>query len=98
MASGTGCCRSPSQRCIVAISSCWALMMRSARMRTELLAPCDGAQRDITIAWAWCPIIADMKWTSAAVYGYRRLSARARAIAAGLLADTVAGIGAVPFD
>jgi hypothetical protein len=52
---------------MVAISSCWALMILDARVWTEGLAPCVGAQRDITMAWAWCPIIDDMKRTSAAV-------------------------------
>ena len=64
-ASGTGSRRSRSHCCIVAISSCWALMIRAASVRTEGLAPCVGAQLDITMAWAWWPIMWDMKSTSA---------------------------------
>ena len=41
----------------MAISSCWALMIRSAEARTDGLAPCVGAQPAITMAWAWWPII-----------------------------------------
>ncbi|MDQ6611046.1 MAG: hypothetical protein M3Y64_01325 [Gemmatimonadota bacterium] len=41
--------------------------------------------RDITIACEWWPIMFVMNLMSAAVYAYRRLSARARAIAAGVL-------------
>ena len=48
------------------------------------LAPWVGARRAISSACAWCPIIADMKWISAEVYGREALSARARAIAPSL--------------
>ena len=60
-ASGTGCRRSRSQVCMVAISSCWALMIRSHRVRTDGLAPWVGAQPAMTMAWAWWPIMSDMK-------------------------------------
>jgi hypothetical protein len=68
-ASGTGLPRSRSHCCMIAISSCWALMIRSASVRTDALPACVGARRDISMACAWWPIIADMKCTSATVYG-----------------------------
>ena len=49
---------------------------------TDGPAPWEDAHPAITIACAWCPIIPDMKWTSAAVYGRRMLSSRAFAMAA----------------
>ena len=67
-ASGTGWPRSRSHCCMLAISSCWALMIRSASRRTEALAPWVGAQPAITMAWAWWPIMPDMKCTSASVW------------------------------
>src|SRR6478609_6633507 len=80
------------------ISSCWALMIRAARMRTDGPAPCEGAQPAITMAWAWWAIMPVMKATSAAVYGMRALSARAAAMASAslcwLAADAGAGAGA----
>src|SRR6476469_3218133 len=85
--SGIGFCRSRSQRSIVAISSCCALMIRLASRCTSGLAPCVGAMRDIAMAWAWWPIMLYMNSTSASTYGFRRLSALALAT----YADSVAG-------
>src|SRR2546422_11705465 len=39
--------------------------MRSHRTRSAGLAPCEGAQPAIWMAWAWWPIIPDTKCTSA---------------------------------
>src|SRR5688500_6095220 len=64
------------------ISSAWEVPMRSDSRTTAGLAPCVGAHFAILIACAWWLIMPDMKWMSAAVYGSRTLSARARAIAA----------------
>ena len=58
-----------------------ALMIRS-RSAARLARAMVGAHFAITMAWAWWWIIPDMKWMSAAVYGYRALSARALALAA----------------
>src|SRR5258708_16662159 len=57
-------------------------MIRAASVRTDGLASWEGAHPAITIACAWCPIMWNMKETSAAVYGRRTLSALARATAA----------------
>src|SRR5690348_14251975 len=93
---GTGFWRSRSQRSIVAISSCCALMMRAARRCTSGLAPCVGAMRAMVMACVWWPIMLYMNSTSASTYGLRRLSARAFAMyAASLLAAPDAGCGAV---
>jgi hypothetical protein len=73
--SGTGWPRSRSQFRIVAISSCCALMMREASVWICGLAPWVGAMRDMTMACAWCPIMCDMKSTSACVQ--RAVSGRA---------------------
>ena len=66
-ASGVISRRSRSQRCMKAISSRWATTIRSHSARTASLAPWLGAQPAINTAWAWCPIMPCMKWTSAAV-------------------------------
>ena len=50
--SGTGSRRLRSQRCINTISSCCALMMRAASVRTCAPAPCVDAHWDMTIACA----------------------------------------------
>src|SRR5436190_3315467 len=66
-AGGTSWLCSRSQRCANAISSRWATTMRSHRIRTDSLAPWEGAQPAIRMAWAWWPIIPARKCTSAAV-------------------------------
>src|SRR6266853_793920 len=81
-AGGTSSLCSRSHRCTNAISSFWATTMRSHRMRTDGLAPCDGAQPAINTACAWWPIMPAMNRTSAAVYGGRPPSARACAAGA----------------
>ena len=78
MISGTGCPRSRSHCCISAISSFCALMMRAARVWICGLAPWVGAIRDITIAWAWWPIMSVTNAASAGVKRMRALSVRAR--------------------
>jgi hypothetical protein len=98
-ASGTGRPRSPSHARMVAISSCCALMIREASVRTDGLAPWVGAQAAITRACAWWPIMSDMKRTSASVYGRRTLSARTRAadrVAASPATGWGDGSGAAP--
>jgi len=76
-ASGTVWRRSPSQRCIIAISSVCATTIRSARIRTSARASWLTAQPAMTMACAWWPIIPCMNFTSADVYGGRPLSALA---------------------
>jgi hypothetical protein len=56
---------------MIAISSCCPLATRSASRRTDGLAARVGAQPAMIRAWAWWPIMLDMKRTSASVYGYR---------------------------
>src|SRR5689334_24287873 len=81
VASGTGWPRSASHRCMVAISSRWALMIRAHRVWIDGLAPWLGAQPAITMACAWWPIMPVMNLASAAVDTSRLLSARALAMA-----------------
>src|SRR5438309_388465 len=66
--SGTVSLRPRSQRCIRPISSVCPTTMRSHRACSAGLAPCDGAQRAMSTACAWWPIMPVMKCTSAAVY------------------------------
>src|SRR5260370_42165436 len=66
-------------------------MIRAASVRTDGLASWEGAHPAITIACAWCPIMWNMKETSAAVYGRRTLSALARATAAAAPCASTAG-------
>ena len=57
-ASGTGCPRSRSQRCMVAICP---TTIRSQSAVSDGLAPCDGAHPAISTACAWWPIMPVMK-------------------------------------
>ena len=90
-ASGTRSPRSRSHACISSMSSFCERMILRAKSATCSLAPWVGAQRAITTACAWCPIIPCMNRVSAAVCRSPPVCGAGAAAGAGALAGEWSG-------